>query len=183
MVTCASRLSPEKGLEYALGAFALLRAYLPSARLDLWGDGDDRERLGVLIRLLGLKDSVCLRGTYTPGDEVERVASGTTVFLFPSLIEGLPVTLMEMASRGVPIVAAASGGATEVLGHKYPWLVPIADTRATADALRELIVDSAVWSDAAARVLEAGGRFVVRPGRRSPVLEHLRSVGVRARVR
>jgi glycosyltransferase involved in cell wall biosynthesis len=144
---------------------------LDGVRLDVWGDGIDRTRLLTQLRLFGVEDCVSLQGTFAPGDQLDDIASRTTVFLLPSLIEGRPIALMEMAVRGVPTVATETTGAVEILGADYPWLVPVGDTHALASALRDLLVQPDSWCRAVEWVLRASRPFVVTAGRSSPVLE------------
>jgi glycosyltransferase involved in cell wall biosynthesis len=59
--------------------------------------------------------------------------------VLPSLLEGLPLTLLEAASYGRPIVATAIPPHVEVLGADAPGhrLVPIDDSDALARAVAD----------------------------------------------
>ena len=142
VVTCISRLSSEKAVEFAIAAFSLYRQRQPDARLHIWRDGPEKERLVLLTRMLGVGDHVSFCGTYEPIEGIDAVAESTTVCLLASLFEGMPIALIETALRGVPIVASRTVGAEAVLGADYPWLSPIGDTRSIADHLVALTENS-----------------------------------------
>lgn len=139
VVGCIARLSAEKGLEFLLAAFALLHVRCPQATLRLWGEGEDRERLGNLAKMLGVAAYVEFMGAFEPFSGIDAVAAGGDVFVLSSLFEGAPVALLELAARGRPVVASMTAGARWVCGDDYPWLTPIGDTRAMADTLAEAL--------------------------------------------
>jgi glycosyltransferase involved in cell wall biosynthesis len=60
-------------------------------------------------------------------------------FCLPSLIEGLPMALIEAMGTGLPVIASAVGGVPEVvLEGENGFLVPPADAQALATALRRI---------------------------------------------
>jgi glycosyltransferase involved in cell wall biosynthesis len=86
----------------------------PDARLVLVGDGPEREKLEHQAQALGLASSVEFTGfTERPMDYVKASA----VFVLPSLIEGLPVALLEACAAGKPVIASRVGGIGEVIAH------------------------------------------------------------------
>lgn len=130
-----SRLSPEKGLDLAVEAFARLRQRQPGldAHLVLVGEGAERERLEEQARAAGVADHVHLPGfSATPWEEY----SGIDVFLMPSRDEALGLSLMEAMACGCCPIAAAVGGVPEVLcGPELGWLVRPGDVEALAEAM------------------------------------------------
>ncbi|GEM_PF-4360897 len=136
---CIARLSAEKGLEFLLAAFALLSRECRRARLHIWGDGEDGPRLRQLACMLGIDARVHWEGAFDPVEDIERIALGAQVFVLSSLFEGAPVALLELVARGRPVAASATTGARWVCGDDYPWLAPVGDTRALADAMLALL--------------------------------------------
>ena len=65
-----ARLAPQKRVDSAIQAFALVHESLPDARLDIFGDGPSAQSLAELIVSLGLGDAVRLRG-YHPDAAAE----------------------------------------------------------------------------------------------------------------
>lgn len=72
-----------------------------SAKLILVGDGEFREKIQQQIDTLGLNDKVILTGIRT---DVARLMQGMDVFVFPSVYEGLPVSVVEAQTAGLPCV-------------------------------------------------------------------------------
>ncbi len=73
----------------------------PNARLLLLGEGDDRAKLEALISEYGIKDYVIMTGNVM---NVHEYLSAMDVFAFPSLYEGMPLSIIEVQSNGLPCV-------------------------------------------------------------------------------
>ena len=69
-----------------------------NARLLLVGDGNLRAEIEEKINALGLKDAVIMAGVRT---NVNEFLQAMDCFVFPSLFEGLPVTVIEAQSAGL----------------------------------------------------------------------------------
>ncbi|WP_375177143.1 glycosyltransferase [Marinobacter mobilis] len=114
MVLGVGRLSREKGFDRLVRAFpGILKAW-PSAGLLIVGEGGQRQTLEELIHTLGLEGRVLLPG-YVNNVAASMAKAG--VLCMPSHTEGLPITLLEAMSVGIPIVAASVGEIPDVLGH------------------------------------------------------------------
>jgi glycosyltransferase involved in cell wall biosynthesis len=89
---------------------------------------------------LGLEDKLIFTGFRS---DIKEVLASIDVFVMPSLLEGLPMTLLEAMAMGTPIVATDIDGITEVLDNgKTGLLVPPKDTKALTDAITYLLVHS-----------------------------------------
>lgn len=97
------RLSEPKNHNYILQIFAALLTKA-KAILVLVGDGELKEDIIQKIDTLGLKEHVLLLGARD--DAVDIMASVFDVIAFPSLYEGLPLTVVEAQATGVPIIVA-----------------------------------------------------------------------------
>ncbi|MDF2045223.1 glycosyltransferase, partial [Microbacterium sp. Kw_RZR3] len=101
-VVVLGRLAPGKRLPAAVRAFARVVAEVPTARLELWGAGAQREALEALVAELGLAGSISLPGlTNDPG----AVLDGAAVYLTTSAFEGQGLALAEALAHGTPVVA------------------------------------------------------------------------------
>ncbi len=116
LVLCIGRLEPEKGHLGLIEAFASLIARGVDAKLRLVGEGPERARLERRISSLGLSSRCALPGLASEA-EVRKELEGATVFALPSLLEGLPVVLMEAMAAGVPVVAPRIAGIPELVEH------------------------------------------------------------------
>lgn len=127
------RLSAEKGLDVALEAMALL-ADVP-VTLAVVGDGAERTALEARARELGVAGPrVVWCGVVA---EAARVFSAFDLYVLSSHTEGTPIALLEAMVAGVPVVATAVGGVPDLVSPETGVLVPPADPRALAAAIRD----------------------------------------------
>lgn len=86
-----------------LRIFAVVLAREPKAQLVLAGDGSLRSQIEQDISSLGLEDHVILAGVR---EDIPELLSAMDVLLFPSHYEGLPVSVVEAQSTGLPCVVS-----------------------------------------------------------------------------
>jgi glycosyltransferase involved in cell wall biosynthesis len=140
-----ARLVEKKGTAYLLEAFAAVAARHTDAQLAVIGDGPLRGSLTRRAAALGIDARVLWLGAL-PHAAVARWLRRAAVFCLPSCTaangdaEGLPISLLEAAASGVPIVGTRHGGIPEAVedGHTG-FLVAERDSRALADALDALL--------------------------------------------
>ena len=137
-VIYVGRLQPVKGLTILLQAWQTVMT-LRDARLVLIGDGPMRDELAGMIEQLRLGASVAMPGHST---DVPSVLHRAQIYVQPSFQEGLPNSVLEAMTAGLPIVATRVSG-NEDLVHDgvNGLLVPPRDSTALADALVRLIGD------------------------------------------
>jgi glycosyltransferase involved in cell wall biosynthesis len=133
------RLEEQKGHRYGIDAFAQVSKEFPEARLLIVGEGSLRGALEQQARELGVSDRVIFTGFRT---DVPRLYDAMNVVVLPSLYEGMPLTAIEAAAMGKPIVATGVDGTCEVIDHgETGWLVPSEDDSAIASAVRVQLLD------------------------------------------
>lgn len=93
------RLHPAKNHIFLLDVFAALLKKQPDSTLLLIGDGELRQELENKVESLGIEKSVHLLGRR---DDVNHLLQAADCFLFPSIWEGLPVTVVEAQAAGIP---------------------------------------------------------------------------------
>jgi glycosyltransferase involved in cell wall biosynthesis len=132
---CVGRMSPEKGHALLLEAFQAVHAKFPEARLVLAGDGELRAGIQNDIMQRGLGRVVEITG-WIDADRVQTELARATVLVQPSLIEGLPVVIMEAMARKRPVIATYVSGIPELVKDtETGWLVPAGDVAALTEAL------------------------------------------------
>jgi colanic acid/amylovoran biosynthesis glycosyltransferase len=157
----AASLIGVKGHKYMLQAIAR------NLELDfeVWfaGDGFLRNDLEVQARALGVTRHVrflghvahdALLGFYREG-EIDAAISAS-VDLGNGLHEGIPVALIEAMAHGRPVIGTRSGAIPELLDGHRGVLIPPADPKALAEAMRRLVCEP----DLCARLGEAGRRHI-----------------------
>ena len=103
------RLSREKGVDVLLQALAWSSS---EATLTLVGDGDQRRALERQVLNLGLEDRVLFVGFQS---DIAPWVHEAHCAVLPSRTEGLPMTMLEAAALGRPVIATLVGGVPEVL--------------------------------------------------------------------
>ena len=109
------RLVPEKAPDLLLRAF---RRVAGDRRLVIVGDSSFSERYADSIRTLAAADPRVQLTGFVFGDLLSELYRHAAVFVQPSHLEGLPLTLLEAASYGVPVIASDIAPHQEVLGPR-----------------------------------------------------------------
>ncbi len=139
LVLCVARHVAVKNLAVLLHACALLRDRGVSFRCVLVGDGPCRAELEALRAHLDLLDCVQMPGA-AEQDQVLNWCQQADIGVLTSDNEGLPVSLMEAAACGVPVVATSVGGVPELVEHGVTGLLSNrGEPQGVADALEKLI--------------------------------------------
>ncbi|MBR6531384.1 MAG: glycosyltransferase family 1 protein [Clostridia bacterium] len=101
-VVChVGRFNAQKNHSFLVEIFKNVYAANPDSCLLLVGAGDLEEKVRQQVNNAGLTDCVRFMGLR---DDVNEIMIASDVFLFPSLYEGLPVTLVEAQSSGIKCV-------------------------------------------------------------------------------
>ncbi|MFZ0889100.1 MAG: glycosyltransferase family 4 protein [Candidatus Binataceae bacterium] len=110
-----SSLTPRKGVDVLLRAFAGLRARSPEGPMQLVAVGKNRERWMPLVRQLELESCVCFPGHRADIPHLLRLFD---VFVMPSREEAMASAIVEAMSTGVPVVGSDAGGIPEAIGTR-----------------------------------------------------------------
>jgi glycosyltransferase involved in cell wall biosynthesis len=140
VVLFVGRLAPEKSLPFLLQAFSRVKRKHPSAILALVGDGPLREALVKQAESLGLTPSdIRFAGRVDP-DDVCSWLKLSDAFALVSQSEGLPCSLIEAMSTGLPsVVTDIPANKQLVENEKEGLVVPVGDANAIAAAFEWLI--------------------------------------------
>jgi glycosyltransferase involved in cell wall biosynthesis len=140
VIACVARLVPQKGVDVLLRAFASVAAEADTWRLEIAGDGPERQALLALSCELGITERAVLHGHIPHPDTLLARAS---VFVLPSRFEGTPNALLEaMQMELACVVTDASPGPLRLVEHGASGLVvPADDYVRLAAVLRRLTSD------------------------------------------
>jgi glycosyltransferase involved in cell wall biosynthesis len=134
-----ARLEKNKGLETFLAAVDML----PSALLDhcevhICGDGS----LFPLVKNWAAFKPKLARVHGFVQNNFEEYFGSAHIYVLPSLLEGLPYTVLEAMRCGCPTIATPVGGIPELIeSEKSGLLIPVGDAKALAKALENLLQD------------------------------------------
>lgn len=93
------RFAPPKNHSFIIRIFAEVLKKEGNARLLLVGEGELRKEAEKQAEELGIKEHILFAGLRS---DVPRMLQAMDVFLFPSVYEGLPVSLIEAQAAGLP---------------------------------------------------------------------------------
>ncbi|MEP7272000.1 MAG: glycosyltransferase family 4 protein [Acidobacteriota bacterium] len=148
LIVAVARHDPRKGIVHLLEAFAQLRDSGLPFRACLVGGGPLVEAHRRFARKLGLEGFVAIEG-WVPDPFAYLKAAD--IFALPSIEEGSgSVAVLEALQAGLPIVASNIDGIPEDVSESEAILVEPGNSKAIADALRRLLLDTELRSRLAA---------------------------------
>jgi glycosyltransferase involved in cell wall biosynthesis len=129
-----AEFTPGKRHRDAVAALALQRR--ANARLAFAGTGPLMEDTRRFACALGVSDRVHFLG-FRP--DISALMRASVALLLPSEREGLPRSVMESLSLGVPVIGTRIRGTADLLEGGCGLLVPVGDTAALADAMSTVL--------------------------------------------
>ncbi|HUK74871.1 MAG TPA: glycosyltransferase family 4 protein [Nitrososphaerales archaeon] len=142
------RISPQKGVQYAVEALPHVVRRFPKAKLVLVGPDyiDYSRRLTKLAARLGVEESLSILGAVGHRTEAELLAA-CDVFVMPSSFEGFSQSVMKAMAQGRPVVVSNVGGLPYEIDYgKCGRLYAFGDSRGLATNIVELL-ESGVEAD------------------------------------
>ena len=134
------RLDKQKDQITLIKAFALIAHEFPEYKLIICGEGPERDNLERSIDELNLNNRVVLVGAV---NNVEEYLKKAEIFVFTSIHEGYPNSLVEAMAAGLPVIATDCpfGPAEMIKTNENGILVPIKNCLAISDAMKKLLVN------------------------------------------
>lgn len=149
------RLVPEKGIHYLIEAFKSVKT---DKKLVIAGGVSDSDDYAQIIQAAAAEDERILFTGFVQGRLLQELYSNAYVFVQPSDVEGMPLTLLEAMSYGNCCVVSDIPECTEVAADKAV-VFPRGNIAALGQCLQTLCQDSAQVAeckkDAQRHVLEA----------------------------
>jgi glycosyltransferase involved in cell wall biosynthesis len=139
IVVCVGRLIPAKNQSVLIRAMGRVVASFPEAALLLVGDGPSASDLRAQAARDGLEGSVFFALERT---DVDEVLAASEIFVLPSDVEGIPLSLIEAMAAGRPVIATdVPGNADVIRAPEHGILVPPRNPDALAEAIERLLSD------------------------------------------
>jgi glycosyltransferase involved in cell wall biosynthesis len=126
-----------KGVYYLAEGFGILASKLPDVRLTVAGCLLPEERIRKSFAST-FQDRLTVVPFVTRG-EMPALYAAHDIFVFPSLVEGMPLTLLEAMATAMPVVTTETSGMADVVEDCVNGLlVPPADSERLADAVERI---------------------------------------------
>jgi 1,4-alpha-glucan branching enzyme len=142
LVVWVGRFVPEKGLECLVEAAKIVADEFRNVKFLLVGYGPLKAKIMKLVYDRGLLGRFVRFTGPLSRDDVAKVLGKAAVFVFPSLKEGLPLSVLEAMACGVPVVGSDIPGVKDVIKHgENGFLAPPKNPKALADGILALLND------------------------------------------
>lgn len=140
VVLAVGRLHPLKNFSFLISAFKDVYHQNKNARLMIVGEGDEKQRLLVQIKKMGLSEVVKLVPFQS---NIYPYYQQADIFALSSDWEGFGNVLVEALSVGLPVVSTnCPGGPKMILQNgTYGQLIPLDDKHAYVDALLKALAN------------------------------------------
>jgi glycosyltransferase involved in cell wall biosynthesis len=128
-----------KGTDFLIKALRRVKKEIPTVKLHIVGEGDSLQYLEEIVSEYGLEKNVIFHGHIDESELIDMYSS-SEILVMPSLMEGMPMVLLEAMSAGLPIIAFDIEPCVEALdGGKYGILVKTGDVKSLAQRIIELL--------------------------------------------
>jgi glycosyltransferase involved in cell wall biosynthesis len=114
-ILAVGKISPRKNLEVVIRALERVKASIPHHLVTVGGNGWDFQGIKTLVDSLGLSDRVHFVG-YVSDEQLHALYVKATLFIYPSLLEGFGLPILEAMASGCPVVTSNISSLPEVAG-------------------------------------------------------------------
>ncbi|MGM9987210.1 MAG: glycosyltransferase family 4 protein [Bacillaceae bacterium] len=158
IVISTGRLIKEKGFHILIRAFALLAEKHKNWKLHIYGDGPYKKQLNILIKRLNLGEQVKLMGTTT---NIQGVIESASLNVLASEAEGLPMSLIEGMSCGLPCIATdCAPGIREIITeYEDGYIVPVGNEVLLSRRMDMLMSNPALLKEFGEKAFENSKKF------------------------
>lgn len=129
-IVAVGRLDDNKNHAMLIRAFAAICEAFPEYCINIYGEGECRNKLEKLIVERNLEQRVFLRGR---ADHIQDLIYKSTIFVMTSDSEGMPNALLEAMSLGLCVISTdcPCGGPGELIKNgRNGYLIPVRDEEA-----------------------------------------------------
>lgn len=132
------RIGLRKGAYDIVKAVKLLQN--PNIKVDMYGDGEV-DNLRALVLSENLSSTIRVNG-WISGEKVSESYKNADIFILPSYDEGLPMSILEAMSYGLPVVSTKIGGIPDqIIDGVNGYLINAGNIEHLADKINTLAND------------------------------------------
>lgn len=115
-VCCVGRLEKVKNINFLIDGIALLKSKGNFIKCNIIGDGSQKSDLEFQITQLGLKDTITLLGYK---ENVNEYIANSNLLIMTSIMEGIPMTIIEAFANKTAVLASDVGGISEMIQDNF----------------------------------------------------------------
>ena len=137
----ATRITARKGINYLIEALSILVPRYPDIFLHILGDGNEKDNLIALAQKINLGDHIQFLGRI-PREKTMPYYQEASLFVLPSLNEGMSNAMLEALASGLPILATETGGTEELVKNgENGYIVKMKDAEDLAQKIEIILKD------------------------------------------
>ncbi len=138
----SGRLDYSKGIDILIKAFSLVYQKDKTVKLEIAGKGGKETELKALVKSLQLEEVVIFHGYFDHYTKALQFIAEAYCLAVPSRLDNFPTVILEALSFGVPVIASAAGGITDMIENERDgYLVEKENIEALAIAIAKLTND------------------------------------------
>lgn len=138
------RFHPIKNHIFLVKAFEKVVEKNKNVKLAFVGDGETKQKVEEYVNEHELNNNIIFLGKR---DDVNDLLNKSKVFVLGSLMEGLPLTILEAMAVGLPIIATSVGGVVDIVKKDNGVLVESGNVEEMAKAFITYLDDKKVKKD------------------------------------
>lgn len=136
------RFVPGKGVEYLIEAINILAKKHHNFRLLMIGKGPMENIIKQKIQDFNLENRITIQ-KFIPNSELPKIYQNSDIFVLPSLEEGVPRTILEAMSCGIPVVCSNLPQLVNIISDGG-FLIPTKDPETLADKVSIILSDESL---------------------------------------
>lgn len=140
-VVAVGRLNSQKNYDLLIEAFYDIEKNYPDYKLEIYGQGPEKDRLQSKIDRLDLSDKILLMGTK---QNVMTHVADAELYVMSSDFEGFPNALVEAMASGIPVISTdfPTGVAKELIKDEINgYVVPVGDGKKLSHSMIKILSD------------------------------------------
>lgn len=146
-----------KNFTFLVDCFAEVCKELDNVHLTIVGDGVMRGQIEEQIKALGIEDKVRITGVVS---DVENYLADADIYVASSIFEGLPISMLEAMSAGLPVISTRVGGVPDIIKDGINGiLVEPQNKEAYVKALKTLIQNKEILNEYSANAKALSGKY------------------------
>ena len=167
-----------KGIYYLAEAFEKVLRAIPEARLTIAGCQEPEEKVR---RCFASAAQAALEvWPFVARAEISSLYAEHEIFVLPSLMEGMPLVLLEAMASGMAVVTTESSGMTDLIEDSHDGLLVIpGDTESLASAIMKLCFDGGLRERLGRAAQEKMKRYTWSSSARRHEMVFNRAMGLR----